>query len=57
MISSNVFERWLISRIDMPTPGSDEQIALRLLEHFDRQHRRAGGEIEDSFVVVMAMSS
>src|SRR6185503_12215123 len=23
MMSSNVFDRWLISRIDIPTPGSD----------------------------------
>ena len=29
----------------MPTPGSATQIALRLLEHFERQHRGTGGEI------------
>ena len=23
MIASNAFDRWLISRIDMPTPGSE----------------------------------
>ena len=26
-----------------------QQIALRLLEHLDRQHRRTGGEIEDAW--------
>ena len=29
---SKVFERWLISRTDMPTPGSDDEIALRFFE-------------------------
>ena len=28
--------------------GQRQEVALRLLEHFDRQHRRAGRKIEDA---------
>ena len=37
----------------MPTPGSDSEILLRLLEHFERKHGRAGGEVVDTRVVVV----
>ena len=46
--SSNAFDRWLISITDMPTPGSDEHVALRLLEHGQRQNGGTGGEVEDT---------
>jgi len=35
-----VFERWLISITDMPTPGKRQQIALRL---FQNRHRMIAG--------------
>ena len=41
--------RWLISSIDMPTPGMLTEIALRLFEDGQREHGRAGREIEDAW--------
>ena len=48
MMFSNVLLRWLISRIDAPTPGKRHQVALHLGQHRLRQHGRPGGKVVNS---------